>query len=78
MCYIFQYFIAGVYILIVLAAFRSSLVRRRGYCRIFITLKGHGNEADFLGFCINGFGIGTLHYISSRSDFDFEFAEIFV
>ncbi len=41
-------------------------------------LKGHGNEADFLGFCINGFGIGTLHYISSRSDFDFEFAELFV
>jgi hypothetical protein len=32
----------------------------------------------FWGFCINGFGIGTLHYISSRSDFDFEFAEIFV
>jgi hypothetical protein len=30
----------------------------------------------FWGFCING--IGPLHYISSRSDFDFEFAEIFV
>jgi hypothetical protein len=41
-------------------------------------LKGHGNEADFLGFCINQFGIGPLHYISSRSDFDFEFAAIFV
>ena len=39
---------------------------------------GHGNEADFLGFCINRFGIGPLHYISSRSDFGFEFAEIFV
>jgi hypothetical protein len=42
-------------------------------------LKGHGNEADFFwGFCINRFGKGPLHYISSRSDFCFEFAEIFV
>ncbi len=32
----------------------------------------------FWGFCINRFGIGPVHYISSRSDFDFEFAEIFV
>jgi hypothetical protein len=32
----------------------------------------------FWGFCINRFGIGPLQYISSRSDFDFEFAEIFV
>jgi hypothetical protein len=32
-------------------------------------LKGHGNEADFLGF---------LHYLSSRSDFGLEFAEIFI
>jgi hypothetical protein len=32
----------------------------------------------FLGFSINRFGIGLLHYISSRSDFDYEFAEIFV
>ncbi len=32
----------------------------------------------FLGFCINQYGIGPLHYISSRSDFSFEFAEIFV
>jgi hypothetical protein len=30
------------------------------------------------GFCINRFSIGPLHYISSRSDFGFEFAEIFV
>ncbi len=29
------------------------------------------------GFCINRFGIGPLHYISSRSDFGFAFAEIF-
>ncbi len=26
----------------------------------------------FWGFCINWFGIGPLHYISSRSDFDFD------
>jgi hypothetical protein len=32
----------------------------------------------FWGFCINWFGIGTLHYDSSRSDFGFEFAEIFI
>jgi hypothetical protein len=32
----------------------------------------------FWGFSINGFGICSLHYISSRSDFGFEFADIFV
>jgi hypothetical protein len=32
----------------------------------------------FWVFCINRFGIGPSHYISSRSDFDFEFGEIFV
>jgi hypothetical protein len=32
----------------------------------------------FQGFCINRFDIGPVHYISSRSDFGFEFAEIFV
>ena len=32
----------------------------------------------FRGFCINRFSVGPLHYISCRSDFDFEFAEIFV
>ncbi len=41
-------------------------------------LKGHGNEADFLGFFINRFGIGLLHYVSNRSDFGLEFAEIFI
>jgi hypothetical protein len=37
-------------------------------------LKGHGIEQDL--FCINRFGIGPLHNLSSRSDFDFESAEI--
>ncbi len=32
----------------------------------------------FWGFWINRFGIGPLHYISSRSDFGFEFAKIFI
>ncbi len=32
----------------------------------------------FRGFCINRFGLGPLHYISSLFDFGFEFAEIFV
>ncbi len=31
----------------------------------------------FQGFCKNRFGIGPLHYISSRSHFGFEIAEIF-
>ncbi len=42
------------------------------------TLKGNGNERIFWGFCINRLGISPLHYVSSRSDFGFEFAEIFV
>jgi hypothetical protein len=32
----------------------------------------------FRGFCINRFGLGPLHYISSHSNFGFEFAEISV
>jgi hypothetical protein len=32
----------------------------------------------FWGFCIKWFGIGHLHYVSSRFDFGFEFAEKFV
>ena len=32
----------------------------------------------FWGFCRNWFLIDPLHYFSSRSDFGFEFAEIFV
>ncbi len=31
----------------------------------------------FQCFCINRFGLGPLHYLSSRSDFGFEFSEIF-
>ncbi len=49
-------------------------------CMLSVCLKGLGNEPDFFfrGFCINRFGIGPLNYISSRSDFGFEFLEIFV
>jgi hypothetical protein len=32
----------------------------------------------FWGFCRNRFLIDPSHYLSSRSDFGFEFAEIFV
>ncbi len=42
-----------------------------------ITLKGHGNEPDFRFFLIRSH-ISPLHNLSSRSDFGFEFAEIFV
>ncbi len=41
-------------------------------------LKRHGNEVDFLGFLHKWVRHRYLNYISSRSDFDFEFAEIFV
>jgi hypothetical protein len=46
------------------------------YCYTY--LKGHGNETDFPRFLLNRFGLGPLHYISSHSDFGFEFAEIFI
>jgi hypothetical protein len=39
---------------------------------------GHGNEADFWGFCIIRFGIGPLHYVLRSSDSGLEFAEIFL
>ncbi len=32
----------------------------------------------FWGFCINRFLMSPLHYLSSRSDFGFEFAKIFI
>jgi hypothetical protein len=32
----------------------------------------------FWGFCMNWILIDPLHYLSSRSDFSFEFAEIFI
>ena len=32
----------------------------------------------FWGFCRNRYGIGSSHYVSSRSDLGFVFAEIFV
>jgi hypothetical protein len=32
----------------------------------------------FWGFCRNWFLMSSLHYLSGRSDFGFEFAEIFV
>jgi hypothetical protein len=35
--------------------------------RISGTLKGHGNEADFLGFLQKLVLIDSLHYLSSRS-----------
>ncbi len=41
-------------------------------------LKGHGNEADFLGFLHKPVRHRSLHYVSSCSDFSFEFSEIFV
>jgi hypothetical protein len=40
-----------------------------------VPLKGHGNEADFLGFLQL---MSPLYYISNSSNFRFEFAEIFV
>jgi hypothetical protein len=45
---------------------------------LIIQIKGHGNDADSLGYCINWILIDPLRYLSSCSDFGFEFAEIFV
>ncbi len=42
------------------------------------SLKGHGNEADFLGFLQKLGPHRSLDYLLSRSAFGFEFAEIFV
>jgi hypothetical protein len=39
-----------------------------------MNLKGHDNEADFLGFLQKWFLIDPLHYLSS-SAFGFKFAE---
>jgi hypothetical protein len=41
-------------------------------------LKGHGNEADFLGFLQKLVLIDPLQYLSSHSGFGFTFGEIFV
>ncbi len=42
----------------------------------FLQLKGTWQWGE--GLCINRFGIGPLHYISSRFDFVFKLAEIFI
>ncbi len=42
-------------------------------------MKGHGNEADFLGvFAEIWFLIDPLQYLSNRSAFGFDFTEIFI
>jgi hypothetical protein len=41
-------------------------------------LKGHVMRRIFWGFCRNWFLMSPLHYLLSRSDFGFEFAEIFL
>jgi hypothetical protein len=43
-----------------------------------IGLRDMAMRPIFRSFCINRLGIGPLHNISSRSNFGFEFAEIFV
>jgi hypothetical protein len=48
------------------------------YCET-APLKGHGNEANFLGFLHKPVRYtGPLHYVLSRSDFSFEFSEMFI
>ncbi len=83
---------AGRYIFIIGSYYRlasryyflgSSIIKKilsfwEKFLHCIVYLKGHNNEADFLRFCRNRFGIGSLHYISSRSDLGFVFAEIFV
>ncbi len=43
-----------------------------------MALKDKTMRRIFWGFCIFRFGIGPLHYVSSRSDFNLKFSEIFV
>jgi hypothetical protein len=63
------------------ALLSMATMRRGGWARAgYWTASKRDMETNriFRGFCINRFGIGPLHYISSRSDFGFEFSEIFV
>jgi hypothetical protein len=48
------------------------------YLRHLVVRVTGGGEVFREFFNKNRFGLGPLHYISSRSDFNFEFAEIFV
>ncbi len=48
------------------------------YLELKPKLKGHGNEADFLGFLQKLVPHESLTIPSSCSDFGFEFAEIFI
>jgi len=41
-------------------------------------LRNMAKRQIFWGFCRNWFLIDPSHYLSSRSDFGFEFAEIFI
>ncbi len=43
-----------------------------------ILIRDMAMRRIFWGFCRNWFFIDPLHYLSNRSDFGFEFAEIFV
>ncbi len=52
--------------------------KRKILDEVTTNLKGHGNEPNFPSFCINRFGLGPLHYLLSRFDFGFKFAEIFI
>ncbi len=50
----------------------------QGDGRLQMIYRDMATRQIFWGFCKNWFDIGLLHYISSRSNFGFEFAEIFV
>ncbi len=56
-------------ILILILEFLKRSTKFKKIYLISYFLKGLGTEPVFLCLCISRFGIGFLHYLSSRSDF---------
>jgi hypothetical protein len=48
------------------------------FCKFHAASRDMAMRRSFWGFCINWIPIDPLHYLSSRSDFGFEFEEIIV
>ena len=57
---------------------RKRLLKVRGSFASWALERDMAMRRIFWGFCSNWFLIDPLHYLSSRFDFGFEFAEILV
>jgi hypothetical protein len=53
-------------------------IKLLAWSAFLITIRDMAMNQFFQCFCINRFGLGPLHYLSSRSDFSFKFSEIFI